>query len=74
LKRMTTPVPLITEAVKLAAIDAMSAQASSVGSHLKGAHRHAAIVRAALRKAGAYAIMAEVDEAALVAYLKERLL
>jgi hypothetical protein len=73
--RETKPalVPPIPEAVKIAAIDAMGAEASSVGSHLKGAHRHNAKVRAVLRKAAHYAAKAEVNEAALVAYLKGRL-
>ena len=66
------PLPAIPEAVKIAAIDAMADV--GVGSHLKGVHRENAKVRAVLRKAVHYAAQARVDQAALVEYLKGKLL
>jgi hypothetical protein len=67
------PVPAVPEAVKIAAIDAMAQEAPRVSKRLQGIHREAAIIRAVLRKAAAYAAIAKVSEAALVEYLKGRL-
>jgi hypothetical protein len=71
---MKGTLPAVPEAVKIAAMDAMADMAPSIGSHLKGAHRDNAIIRAVLRKAAHYAAMAKVSEAALVEYLKGKLL
>ena len=70
---MKGTVPAIPEAVKLAAIDAMGNEAPGISSRLTGEARRVATVRAVLRNAAKYAALAEVDEAALVAYLKGRL-
>ena len=73
--RETKPGPVaVPEAVKIAAIDAMAQEEPSVSRRLGDIHREAATVRRVLRKAVHYAAQARVDQAALVEYLKGKLL